>query len=82
MGTSLKVKYKNKDDMILALNAFLIHYMFYRRHGGIRKELNVITPFNTIEKQYELKPDIFNQNPMDFNYKLLTFKQEYYSSFL
>ena len=82
MGTILKEKYKNKDDMILALNAFLIYYMFYRKHGVIRKELNVKTPFNTIEKWYELKPDIFNQNPMNFKYKILTFKQEYYSSFL
>ena len=49
-GTILKEKYKNKEEMTLALNTFLIHYMLFRRHGGIRKELNVKTPFNAIEK--------------------------------
>ncbi len=27
-----------------ALIAFLVHYILYRRHGGLRKELNVKTP--------------------------------------
>lgn len=58
--------------MIIALNAFLIHYMLYRRHGGVRKELNVKTPFNALEKWYELNPKLFKQNPLDFKNKLLT----------
>ena len=79
-GTILKEKYENKNKMILALNTFLIHYMLYRRHGGVRKELNVKTPFNAIEKWYELKPELFTQNPLDFNIKLLTFKHHYDTS--
>lgn len=67
-----------KEDMILSLNTFLIHYMFYRRHGGLRKELNVKTPFDAIEKWYQLKPELFIQNPLDFKDKLLTFNQHYY----
>ncbi len=81
-GTILKETYKNTEEMIIALNAFLIHYMLYKRHGGVRKELNVKTPFNAIEKWYELKPELFNQNPADFKNKLLTLKQHYYASFL
>ncbi len=76
-GTILKETYKNTEEMSIALNAFLIHYMLYKRHGGVRKELNVKTPFNAIEKWYELKPELFNQNPADFKNKLLTLKQHY-----
>ncbi len=81
-GTILKEEYKNKQEMTLSLNAFLIHYMLYRRHGGVRKELNVKTPFNAIEKWYELKPQLFFQTPLDFKLKLLSLQQNYYSSFL
>jgi len=76
-GTILKEKYENKNEMVSALNVFLIHYMLYRRHGGVRKELNVKTPFNAIEKWYQLKPELFYQNPLDFKTKLLTLKHNY-----
>jgi len=47
-----------------ALISFLVLYMLYRRHGSLRKELDVKTPFNAIEKPkvskaepwFELKP--------------------------
>lgn len=80
-GTILKEKYENLNEMFSALNLFLIHYMLYRRHGGLRKELNVRTPFNAIEKWYELKPELFKQNPSDFKIKLLNLKQPNYSRF-
>jgi len=41
------------------LDKFLIFYNLHRRHGSIRKELKVKTPFNAIEKWYQLKPEIF-----------------------
>lgn len=78
-GTILKEKYENLFEMISALNIFLIHYMLYRRHGGVRKELNVKTPFNAIEKWYELKPDLFILKPLDFKTKLLTLQQLNYT---
>jgi len=81
-GTILKEKYNDKVEMIFALNTFLIHYMLYRRHGSLRKELNVKTPFNAIEKWYQLKPELFNQNPLDFKTKLFTFEQHNYTWFL
>ena len=57
-GTILKENYadiyiehsRNKEEMNSALIAFLVHYMLYRRHGSLRKELNVKTPFDAIEK--------------------------------
>jgi len=71
-GTILREVYKSKEDMILALNLFLIHYVLYKRHGGIRRELKVKTPFNALQKWYELKPEIFNQSPDNFKLKFLT----------
>jgi hypothetical protein len=38
-----------------ALMAFLVYYMLYRRHGGVRKELNVKTPFQGVEKMVYVK---------------------------
>ena len=46
----------------------------YRRHGSLRKELKVKTPFNAVEKWYELDPEIFNQTPRDFKNKILNLK--------
>jgi transposase-like protein len=75
-GTILREKYKSKNEMTMALNSFLIHYVLYKRHGGVRRELNVKTPFNAVEKWFELKPKIFNQNPTQFKSKFLNlFKQ-------
>ena len=55
------------DDLI----RFIIYYNLYRRHGGVRKELNVKTPFNAIEKWYSIKPEIFKKNPEKFKQKIL-----------
>ncbi|HAL64993.1 MAG TPA: hypothetical protein DCP10_05450 [Bacteroidales bacterium] len=50
-----------------ALITFLVHYMLYKRHRGLRRELNVKTPYQAVEKPvvskaepwFELKPEIF-----------------------
>ena len=62
-GTILKEIYSNKNEMDSALKAFLVHYRLYRRHGGLRKELNVKTPMQAIEKWFDMKPEIFKQKP-------------------
>jgi len=44
--------------------------MLYRRHGGVRKELRVETPFQAVEKPvvskaepwFMLKPETYKQN--------------------
>jgi len=74
-GTILKETYGSKEEMELGLTVFLLHYMLYRRHGGLRKELKVKTPFQAIEKWFVLKPEIFNQNPKEFKNKILNLKQ-------
>jgi hypothetical protein len=52
----------------------LMYYILYRRHGGLRKELNVKTPFQAIEKWFEMKPEIFLQNPDEFKTIVLALK--------
>jgi transposase-like protein len=70
-NTILKNEYQNKQEMKTDLINFLIFYNLYRRHGSIRKELNVKTPFNAIEKWYKIKPEIFIETPTNFKNKLL-----------
>lgn len=70
-GTILKENYTNKEEMNNALMAFIVHYMLYKRHGGLRRELNVKTPYQAVEKWFELKPEIFNQTPLEFKNKIL-----------
>jgi transposase InsO family protein/DNA-binding transcriptional regulator YiaG len=51
--------YDNIDDVKKDLNKFLIFYNFNRRHGSLRKELQVKTPFNAVESWFQTKPEIF-----------------------
>jgi hypothetical protein len=51
---------------------FFTHYIFYRRHGSLRKELNVKTPFDAIEKWLEINPGIFKETPLQFKNKVLS----------
>lgn len=67
-------EYNNKDEMQKDLFKFLMYYILYRRHGSLRKELNVKTPFNAIEKWFEIKPEIFLQKPDEFKNKVLSLK--------
>ncbi len=62
-----------KNDLML----FLVHYNLYRRHGSLRKELKVKTPFNAIEKWYEFDEKLFNQKPQDFKNKILSLKNKH-----
>ncbi len=70
----LKDNYVNKEEMNDALMAFFVYYMLYRRQGGLRKELNVKTPFQAVEKWFMLKPEIFKQNPPEFKNKIILLK--------
>lgn len=68
-------EYNNKDEMQEELLKFLMYYILYRRHGSLRKELNVKTPFDAIEKWFEIKPEIFLQKPDEFKNKVLSFEK-------
>jgi transposase-like protein len=69
-------QYKTLEDMNKDLMDFLVHYNLYRRHGSLRRELKVKTPFNAIEKWYELDKIIFNINPNEFKEKILSLKSK------
>lgn len=73
--TILKTQYRSLVEMKDDLNRFLEFYNLNRRHGSLRKELNVKTPFNAIEKWYQLKPEIFKINPNEFKNNILNLNQ-------
>ncbi len=70
-GTIKKNEYENLEQMNQGLMSFLVLYNLHRRHGSLRRELKVKTPFNAIEKWFEIKPEIFKEKPMDFKNKIL-----------
>ena len=74
-NTILKNEYKDKSQMNDDLIQFLIYYNLYRRHCSIRKELNVKTPFQAVEKWFILKPEIFRVSPEEFKNKILNLNQ-------
>lgn len=63
--------YDNLEQMNQDLMRFLIHYNLYRRHGSLRKELKVKTPFNAVEKWSQLDPEIFKETTETFKNKIL-----------
>ena len=73
-GTVKQNEYEDKQQMNYDLMNFLVHYNLYRRHGSLRKELNVKTPFDAIEKWYRIKPEIFKEKPDAFKSKILSLK--------
>lgn len=75
-GTIKKTKYATLDVMIKDLMQFLVHYNLYRRHGSLRRELKVKTPFNAIEKWHELDPLIFKEKPLEFKNKILLLRSK------
>jgi len=70
-NTILKHKYENKTALEKDLGLFLEFYNLNRRHGSLRKELNVKTPFEAVEKWYQLKPDLFRITPNQFQNNIL-----------
>lgn len=65
-GTIKKTIYESAAQMNDDLMQFLVHYNLYRRHGSLRRELKVKTPFNAVEKWHELDEKIFKQKPTEF----------------
>lgn len=80
-NTILKETYSSKQEMTINLFKFLVFYLLYRKHGSLRRELGVRTPFGAVEKWFELRPEIFRENPCQFKYKILTFQQNFKPSF-
>jgi transposase-like protein len=63
--------YANLEQMNEDLMKFLVHYNLHRRHGSLRRELKVKTPFNAVEKWHQLDPQIFKESPLIFKRKIL-----------
>jgi len=73
-GTIKKTSYSSIEEMKEDLTNFLVHYNLHRRHGSLRRELKVKTPFNAVEKWHELDPEIFKEKPSEFKTKILNLK--------
>ena len=78
--TILKYKYESSTEMHCDLYKFLHLYNVFRRHGSLRRELDVKTPLKAVYKcracrrtGYELKPDIFNRNAF-YHFKKLGYQ--------
>lgn len=74
-GTILKNEYNDSTEMSKDLMEFLVYYNLYRRHGSLRKELDVKTPFQAIEKWFTLKPELFKIKPEEFKNKIFNLKK-------
>jgi len=72
--TIKRTHYNSLEEMNDDLMRFLLHYNIYRRHGSLRRELKVKTPFDAVEKWHELDREIFKENPDDFKKKILYLK--------
>lgn len=73
-GTVKKTRYSSLDEMNRDLINFLVHYNLYRRHGSLRRELKVKTPFDAVEKWYRIDPGIFKDDPTVMKTKILNLK--------
>ncbi len=73
-NTLKKEIYKDVNEMKTSLMLFLVYYNIDRRHGSLRGEIWVKTPYNALEYWYNIKPEIFYEDLLDFKEKLLTIK--------
>ncbi len=74
--TIKRTHYNSLTEMNTDLMSFLVHYNLYRRHGSLRRELKVKTPFNAVEKWFDLDEKIFNQKPEEFKKKIISLKNK------
>lgn len=66
-NATIKVEeYQNIKELGVGLNKFLIYYLFVRRHGSLRRELKVRTPYEAIENWFKTKPELFKISPDEF----------------
>ena len=64
-------KYQDLQEMESDLYGFLLTYNSIKRHSSLKKELKVKTPLKAVYKWYEIEPEIFKENPTEFENKLL-----------
>ncbi len=61
--------YHSFKEMATDLNRFLLYYLFNRRHGSLKKELGVRTPYEALKKWYNLEPTLFKIHPDLFRHQ-------------
>ncbi len=79
-NTILKTKYNDCHEMRRDLVKFLSYYNIHRRHGSLRRELNVKTPLDAVRKWYELKPEIFRMTPDEFKNNVINLQDDLINS--
>jgi transposase-like protein len=75
-GTIKVEEYKDLKEMIIDLDKFLLYYLFSRRHGSLKKELNVRTPYEALQSWYNLDPTIFTKHPEKFRADAILWLQQ------
>jgi transposase InsO family protein len=70
-NTILRYTYKDQHQMKDNLMDFIAYYNLHRRHGALKKELGVKTPFLAIKEWYRIEPGLFNIDPVSFEQKLV-----------
>ncbi|MDQ7090367.1 MAG: DDE-type integrase/transposase/recombinase [Methylococcales bacterium] len=66
-NATIKVEeYQNIGELKESLNKFLLYYLFTRRHGSLRRELKVRTPYEAMESWFKTKPELFKISPDEF----------------
>lgn len=75
-GTIKVESYRTKEEMIADLDTFLLFYLFVRRHGSLKRELNVRTPYEALQSWYNLEPEIFKKHPEKFKADALLWLQQ------
>lgn len=65
-STIKATEYKNIEELKKDLNKFLIYYNTNRKHGGLKKELKVRTPYEAVKSWFKVEPEIFKISPDEF----------------
>jgi transposase InsO family protein len=74
-NATIKVlSYKNEIELKADLDQFLVYYNLNRRHGGLKQELKVRTPFEALQCWYRINSEIFRKSPDMFRADLLKIK--------
>lgn len=74
-SNTLKIhEYPNINEMVIDLLQFMVYYNLERRHSSLKSEIWVKTPFQALEYWYNLNPEIFKEDLVEFKARLLTIK--------
>jgi hypothetical protein len=52
----LEIDDKDETELKADLDKFLVYYNLNRRHGSLKRELKVRTPFEAVECWYRMNP--------------------------